>query len=109
MLSWATRTSYILLVLLQVIWHALLAEPMGTGSFLLALIATIPLLFPLKGILAAKLHSLTWGGYIVLFYLVVGIMEAWSNPAQRLPALIQTLLSVTFIVLLLLFSRQPRQ
>lgn len=102
-------TSYLALVLLQPVWHALLPEPMGYGSWLLAVIALFPLLLPLKGLLSGSLRSMTWAGYLVMLYLVVGIMEAWSNPPQRVPAMIQVGLVAVFVGALLLFSRADRE
>jgi len=78
---------------------------MGTGSWLLALAAACPLLLPLRGLLKGSLRSMTWAGYLVMLYLMVGITEAWTNPAQRIPALAQTFLVVIFVGSLLVFSR----
>jgi len=85
-----------------------LPRPAGSGNWLLALVAAVPLLLPLKGLLKGSLRSMTWAGYLVMLYLVVGITEAWSNPAQRIPALVQTLLVVVFVVSVLAFSRPKR-
>jgi uncharacterized membrane protein len=78
---------------------------MGSGNWLLALAATVPLLLPLKGLLAGSLRSMTWAGYLAMLYLVIGITEAWSNPAQRAAALLQTVLVVVFTASVLAFSR----
>jgi uncharacterized membrane protein len=51
---------------------------------------------------------MTWGGYLLVFYLIVGVMEAWSNPPQRLPALLQTALVTFCIYSMLRFSRERR-
>ncbi|MFC1690018.1 DUF2069 domain-containing protein [Pseudomonadota bacterium] len=100
------KASYLGLLVLQPVWHALLPPPLGTGSWLLALVATLPLLLPLRGLLKLSLRSLTWAGYLVMLYLVIGIMEAWSNPAQRAAALLQTGLVVIFVGSVLVFSRR---
>jgi uncharacterized membrane protein len=81
---------------------------MGSGNWLLALAAVFPLLLPLKGLLKGSLRSMTWAGYLVMLYLLIGITEAWSNPAQRIPALLQTFLVVVFVASVLIFSR-PEQ
>jgi uncharacterized membrane protein len=82
---------------------------MGTGSWFLALAAVCPLLLPLRGLLKGSLRSMTWAGYLVMLYLMVGITEAWTNPAQRIPALAQTFLVAIFMGSLLVFSRvKPR-
>ena len=97
--------SYLALIILQPVWHGLLPRPMGSGNWLLAVLATAPLLLPLKGLLAGSLRSMTWAGYLVMLYLVIAVMEAWSNPAQRIPALAQTILVVLFVGSVLVFSR----
>lgn len=81
---------------------------MGSGNWPLALAAALPLLLPLRGLLQGSLRSMTWAGYLVMLYLVIGITEAWSNPAQRIPALTQTLLVIVFVASVLIFSRPKK-
>lgn len=100
--------SYIALLVLQSVWHFLLPKPYGSGLWWLGLLATIPLILPLRGILSGSLRSMTWAGYLLLLYLVIGIMEAWSNPPQRIPALTQTALVTMCIFGMLMFSRESR-
>ena len=100
---------YIALIVLQPVWHGLLPPPAGAGNWLLAALATAPLLLPLKGVLAGSLRSMTWAGYLVMLYLAIGIMEAWSNPPQRVPALVQTGLVIAFVAAVLVFSGSLRR
>jgi len=81
---------------------------MGAGLWWLALLALIPLSLPLKGVLSGSIRSMTWAGYLLIFYGVVGIMEAWSNPPQRIPALIQTALVVLCLLGMLRFNPESR-
>ena len=60
---------------------------------------------PLKGVLAGSLRSMTWAGYLSMLYLVIGVMEAWSNPPQRIPALAQTALVAIYVGATFAFSR----
>jgi uncharacterized membrane protein len=101
--------SYLALLALQPTWHVLLPAPLGNGSWPLATVATIPLLLPLRGVLAGSLRSMTWAGYLVMLYLIIGVMEAWSNPPQRWPALAQTILVMVFVGSVLWFSRAENQ
>jgi len=101
--------SYLALIILQAVWHALLPRPLGAGNWWLAVLATVPLMLPLRGVLSGSLRSMTWAGYLVMLYLVVGVMEAWSNPPQRAPALAQTMLVVIFVGAVLAFSRSGRR
>ena len=98
--------SYLALLVLQPGWHAVLPEPWGAESWWLGILAALPLLLPLKGILRGSLRSMTWAGYLLMLYFAIGVMEAWSNPAQRLPALLQTGLVVICFYAVFRFSRQ---
>ena len=99
------RSAYAGLLILQPVWHALLPPPAGTGSWPLAMVATLPLLLPLKGVWQGSLRSMTWAGYLVMLYLVVGVMEAWANPPQRAASLLQIALVTLFVGSTLVFSR----
>lgn len=100
---------YLALIALQFLWHALLPAPHGSGNWILATAAAVPLLLPLKGVLQGSLRSMTWAGYLVMLYLIIGIMEAWANPPQRAAALLQVALVVVFTGCLLVFSRSAGQ
>jgi len=100
--------SYLGVLMLQPIWLVLLPAPLGAANPALAAIAVLPLLLPLRGVLRGSLRSLTWAGYLLMVYLVVGVTEAWSNPPQRIPALLQILLVALFVVSVLVFSRRSR-
>lgn len=82
--------------------------PAGAGNWVLAMLAVVPLLLPLRGLVAGSLRSMTWAGYLVMLYLVIGVTEAWSNPPQRIPALVQVLLVVIFVGSVLAFSRTKK-
>lgn len=100
--------SYLAVLLLQVVWHGFLPAPAGNQNWLLVLVAALPLLLPLNGILKKRVRSMTWGGYLLVFYFVVGIMEAWSNPAQRASALAQVSLVLVYVTFLVIFARRGR-
>lgn len=100
---------YLALLAFQVAWHALLPEPGGNRNWMIALAALLPLLFPLPGILAGRVRSMTWGGYVLVLYFTFGVMEVWSNSLQRVPALTQVVLVIFYVVSLVwLARRKPR-
>lgn len=108
---WAqvARWCWLALILLQPAWFALLPVPAGAGNWALAAAATVPLLLPLGGVWRGSLRAITWAGYIAMLYLVIGVMEAWANPPQRLPALLQISLVVVFVGSALGYSGTSRK
>lgn len=108
-LARSAAVCYLAILVLQPVWLGILPAASGKHSWGLALAATAPLLLPLRGILAGKVRSMTWGGYLLVFYFVIGVMEAWSNPAQRTPALLQTVLAPLYVTFLVLLIRRPQQ
>ena len=101
--------AWLALIGLQIVWHGLLPPPRGAGNVYLAAAAVIPLLLPARGVLGGSLRSMTWAGYLAMLYLVIGVMEAWANPPQRAPALVQVGLVALFVGSVLAFSRRDRR
>jgi uncharacterized membrane protein len=101
----AARWTWLGLVILQPVWLGLLLPPAGPGSWVLAALATVPLLLPMRGVWRGSLRALTWAGYLAMLYLVIGVVEAWANPPQRLAALLQIVLVAAFVGSALGFSR----
>jgi uncharacterized membrane protein len=89
-----TLTSYFALLALQPVWHAWLAPPVRFPVALALLITTLPLLFPLRGLLHARRYTHAWTPYLVLAYFTHGVVEAWANAAQRPFALAEIVFSV---------------
>ena len=81
----------------QPIWHALLPRPFGSQNFWLAGLAFVQLLIPVLGLSRSNYRSMIWAGLLLMLYFTIGIMEMWSNPPQRFPALVQVLLAVSYL------------
>lgn len=96
-MSQAARWIYLALLTWQWVWHLGLPQPWGNANALLAFGATLPLLPPLRGIWAGRHKPAVWGAWIVVLYFVVAVMEAWSNPPQRLAALVQLTLCTAYL------------
>jgi uncharacterized membrane protein len=93
------------LVLWQIIWHAILPTPLGSGNWILALFASFPLLLLTVGVVKTRHKALTWGMFLAMLYFIVGVMECWSNADQRFAASVQIILTCGFFLGLVLFTR----
>ncbi|MDH5393977.1 MAG: DUF2069 domain-containing protein [Gammaproteobacteria bacterium] len=63
-----------------------------------------PLLFPLRGLLAAKAYTHAWAGYLALYYFVIGVWYAGAE-ADRLIGLLITFSSLLFFISAIGFAR----
>jgi len=90
--------AYVCTLAWQVIWHGLLPPPYGARNAWLAIVACLPLLIPLRGLIRTNYRSMIWAGLLLILYFAIGIMEAWSNPLQRLPALVQVFFPAFYLL-----------
>lgn len=102
------RLAWLALVGWQFTWLALLPEPYGKAQIGVALVLTTPLLLPLHGIIGLRPRSLIWGGYLALFTVMLGVMEIWAAPEERLAAGLELVLSLLYLVFLALGTRKRR-
>jgi uncharacterized membrane protein len=107
----ATRllhASWLGLLAWQVAWHALLPAPYGSRNWILAGLALAPLVALSPGLLRGTPRGRFWSLLLVMLYFIVGVVEAWSNPGQRLAAAAQVFLCVSFFTGLVLVTRLVR-
>ena len=89
--------AYLGMLAWQLIWYGILPPPLGARNTWLVVLAGLPLLMLLPGLARMKYRSMIWAGLLLMLYMTIGIMEAWSNPPQRIPALVQVSLAVFYL------------
>lgn len=89
-------TAWIALILLQCAWYAWLFPPQRVPMWLALGLAVVPLLLPLLAIRSMR-RALLWVGMLSLFYFCHGVAESWSSPQERVPALLEVLLTLLLI------------
>ncbi|MCK4708392.1 MAG: DUF2069 domain-containing protein [Gammaproteobacteria bacterium] len=77
-------------------------EPQNMMPALVMLVG--PLMFPLKGLLAARAYTHAWAAYLALYYFVIGIWYAGAE-VDRLIGLIITFSSILFFISAIIFAR----
>lgn len=93
------RAAWFALLVLQVLWHGLLARPEHMPTWLVLAITVIPLLLPFAALPDLR-RALLWVGILSLFYFCHGVAEAWSTPAALWLALAEIGLTLLLIVAL---------
>lgn len=79
------------------------SENYPTAAWLI--IALIPLLFPLRGLLHGKPYTHAWTGFLLLFYFAHGIGEVYSAQGIDLYACLEVLFSSTMFISSIIFIR----
>lgn len=93
--------------ILQLVWHGWLLKPQSVPMALVLAIAVVPLLLPLAALRNPR-RALLWVGILALFYFCHGVAEAWSSPAERVPAAVEIALTLLLIGALGAGVRRPR-
>lgn len=96
---WAASSSLIALALLQVLWYGLLAPATSIPASAAIALALLPFALPLLGATRDPRTGLLLGALVALLYFCHGVMEAWANPAARLLAVLEIILSMLVIAL----------
>lgn len=108
-LSWLTTlTGYFGLLILLVLWYTILAPSTVIPVSIMLIIFVVPLLFPLRGLLHARRYTHQWSSYLALFYLIHGLVEIYSTPAERVLAGFEILFSLLLYTGCILYSRLAR-
>lgn len=100
--------AYFALLVLQVIWHAWWHPSLYFPTALVLLVLAAPLLLPLRGLLHGRIRSHLWASFLMLLYFMHGVVEAYANPPQRVPALLEVGLSLTLFGAAILYVRWAR-
>ena len=74
----------------------------------IACVLTLPLLFPLKGLLNDKRYTYKWVGFLTLVYISIGISESFSNPDLRLYSILTISFSILLFISSIYYSRYLR-
>ncbi|TPH16436.1 DUF2069 domain-containing protein [Litorilituus lipolyticus] len=89
---------YFSLLFYMPLWLLVLSpsESLSTGTTLV--LFTLPLLFPLKGLLQGKPYTYAWSNFIVLIYFLHGLTTFWVLPEDRIWATIELIFATTMFL-----------
>lgn len=78
-----TLIGYVGLLLLMPLWLFLLS-PSALSPALTFVLFILPLLLPLKGIIAGKPYTHAWANFVVLIYFMHSLTSLWVSPNEIL-------------------------
>ncbi|NND90274.1 MAG: DUF2069 domain-containing protein [Granulosicoccus sp.] len=101
-----TLIGYFGLLLLIVNWFTWIAPPVQVPRSLVLAALSIPLLFPLRGILHARRYTHQWVGFLSLLYFMIGV-DVWYNRIglERLLGMSMVLFSLLLLIGSAMYAR----
>jgi uncharacterized membrane protein len=86
---------YFSLLLFMPLWLIILSPSESLSIPTALLIFTLPLLFPLKGMLQGNPFTYAWSNFIVLIYFLHSLTTLWVLPADRVWAILELIFAST--------------
>lgn len=82
-------TGYFSLLVYMPLWLLVLNPSTSLSTTTTLALFTLPLLFPLKGLLQGNPYTYAWSNFIVLIYFLHSLTTLWVSPADRIWALLE--------------------
>ena len=80
---------YFSLLFFMPLWLIVLSPSESLSATTSLFIFTLPLLFPLKGMLQSNPFTYAWSNFIVLIYFLHSLTTLWVLPADRIWAILE--------------------
>lgn len=89
---------YFSLLFYMPLWLLVLSPSESLSTATTLVMFTLPLLFPLKGLLQGKPYTYAWSNFIVLIYFLHGLTTFWVIPEDRIWASIELVFATTMFL-----------
>ncbi len=93
-----TLISYFSLLIFMPLWLIYLNPSEGLSPTLSLVMFTLPLLFPLKGLVRGNPYTYAWSSFIVMIYFLHSLTTLWVSPEDLLWASIELILATSMFV-----------
>jgi len=89
---------YFSLLIFMPLWLIVLSPSESLSASTSLLMFTLPLLFPMKGMLQGNPFTYAWSNFIVLIYLLHGLTTLWVLPADRIWAILELIFASAMFI-----------
>ena len=101
-----TLFGYFGTLMLLTAWYGWLVPSTYLPTALILIIALVPLLFPLRGLLHGRKYTFAWSCFLALLYFIHGVMEAYSSEVARHLGLVEVLCTSVWFVAAMAYVRK---
>lgn len=105
---WVTLTGYFGLMVLLLNWHTWLSPPTLVPRAMLLIVLLVPLLFPMRGLLHARLYTHAWTSFLSLGYFALGVDIVYTSQVDRWLGVLQIVFSLMLFFGCVFFPRYAR-
>ncbi|MBL0711266.1 MAG: DUF2069 domain-containing protein [Colwellia sp.] len=89
---------YFSLLIYMPLWLIVISPNDALSTTTTLLFFTLPLLFPLKGLLQGNPYTYAWSNFIVLIYFLHSLTTLWVVPSDRLWASLELVFATTMFI-----------
>ncbi len=100
-----TLISYFSLLTWLVVWHFALTPDKVTSVTFTLIMWILPIVLPMKGLVAGKPYTHAWTNFVVMYYLLHGLTSVYAVDGERLYAVIEILLCVGLFIGCSMYAR----
>lgn len=93
-----TLISYFSLLIFMPTWLIFINPTEGFSPYLTLAMFTLPLLFPLKGLLQGTPYTYAWSNFILMLYFLHSLTTLWVSPEDLVWASIELILCTTMFI-----------
>jgi uncharacterized membrane protein len=91
-------TGYFSLLIFMPLWLLVLSPSKSLNTVTTLVMFTLPLLFPLKGLLAGNPFTYAWSNFIVLIYFLHSLTTLWVIPEDIVWASLELIFATTMFL-----------
>ncbi|MNJ13879.1 hypothetical protein D3C77_80910 [compost metagenome] len=89
-----------------ILWHLWLSPHPDLNPWLLPVIWTVPLLFPLKGIVQGNPYTHAWGNFVLMPYFLHALTLITTDEGERWLAVVELVFTTLAFVGTIYYARQ---
>ena len=91
-------TGYFSLLIFMPLWLLVLSPSESLSTATTLVMFTLPLLFPLKGLLQGNPYTYAWSNFVVLIYFLHSLTTLWVLPEDRIWATLELIFATTMFL-----------
>lgn len=93
-----TLTGYFGLLIWMPLWLLYINPTEGFSPYLTLTMFTLPLLFPMKGLLQGNPFTYAWSNFVIMIYFLHSLTTLWVSPEDFLWALIELIFTTIMFI-----------